>query len=179
MSKGILIAGKARAGKDTTALLLKEIYTEKGKKTINLAYGNYIKEYAKNISDWDGRDETKPRSLLQRLGTDIIRKDIDPNFFVKRLCDDIKVYSYFFDVITVSDVRFPNEIDGPSAMFKDIIKIKIIRDNFVSNLTDVEKKHITETALDNYNDYDFVIHNDGTISDLRKKVEKIVEELMV
>ena len=179
MSKVILIAGKARAGKDTTALLLKEIYTEKGKKTINLAYGNYIKEYAKNISDWDGRDETKPRSLLQRLGTDIIRKDIDPNFFVKRLCDDIKVYSYFFDVITVSDVRFPNEIDGPSAMFKDIIKIKIIRDNFVSNLTDVEKKHITETALDNYNDYEFVIHNDGTISDLRKKVEKIVEELMV
>ena len=179
MSKVILIAGKARAGKDTTSLLLKEIYTEKGKKTINLAYGNYIKEYAKNISDWDGRDETKPRSLLQRLGTDIIRKDIDPNFFVKRLCDDIKVYSYFFDVITVSDVRFPNEIDGPSAMFKDIIKIKIIRDNFVSNLTDVEKKHITETALDNYNDYDFVIHNDGTISDLRKKVEKIVEELMV
>ena len=179
MSKVILIAGKARAGKDTTALLLKEIYTEKGKKTINLAYGNYIKEYAKNISDWDGRDETKPRSLLQRLGTDIIRKDIDPNFFVKRLCDDIKVYSYFFDVITVSDVRFPNEIDGPSAMFKDIIKIKIIRDNFVSNLTDVEKKHITETALDNYNDYDFVIHNDGTISDLRKKKKKIVEELMV
>ena len=42
-----------------------------------------------------------------------------------------------------------------------------------------KKKHITETALDNYNDYDFVIHNDGTISDLRKKVEKIVEELMV
>ena len=179
MSKVILIAGKARAGKDTTALLLKEIYTEKGKKTINLAYGNYIKEYAKNISDWDGRDETKPRSLLQRLGTDIIRKDIDPNFFVKRLCDDIKVYSYFFDVITVSDVRFPNEIDGPSAMFKDIIKIKIIRDNFVSNLTDVEKKHITETALDNYNDFDYIIHNDGTISDLREKVEKIVEELMV
>lgn len=179
MSKVILIAGKARAGKDTTALLLKEIYTEKGKKTINLAYGNYIKEYAKNISDWDGRDETKPRSLLQRLGTDIIRKDIDPNFFVKRLCDDIKVYSYFFDVITVSDVRFPNEIDGPSAMFKDIIKIKIIRDNFVSNLTDVEKKHITETALDNYNDYDFVIHNDGTISDLREKILKLVKELNV
>ena len=178
MSKVILIAGKARAGKDTTALLLKEIYTEKGKKTINLAYGNYIKEYAKNISDWDGRDETKPRSLLQRLGTDIIRKDIDPNFFVKRLCDDIKVYSYFFDVITVSDVRFPNEIDGPSAMFKDIIKIKIIRDNFVSNLTDVEKKHITETALDSYNDFDYIIHNDGTISDLREKVEQIVAELL-
>ena len=67
MSKVILIAGKARAGKDTTALLLKEIYTEKGKKTINLAYGNYIKEYAKNISDWDGRDETKPRSFTTKI----------------------------------------------------------------------------------------------------------------
>lgn len=179
MSKVILIAGKARAGKDTTALLFKEVLEKKGKKVINLAYGSYIKEYAKHISDWDGRDETKPRSLLQRLGTDIIRENIDPNFFVKRLCNDIKVYSYFFDVITVSDVRFPNEIEGPSSMFSDVVKIKIIRDNFVNNLTEIEKKHITETALDNYDDYNFVIYNDGTISDLREKVEKIVEELNV
>lgn len=179
MSKIILISGKARAGKDTTALILKEIYEKEGKKIINLAYGNYIKEYAKKISDWDGRDETKPRSLLQRLGTDIIREKIDPNFFVKRLCDDIKVYSYFFDVITVSDARFPNELDTPYEMFEDVIKIKIVRDNFQNNLTDTEKKHITETALDNYDDFDYIIHNDGTISDLREKILKLVKELNV
>ncbi|HIQ91186.1 MAG TPA: hypothetical protein IAB27_06155 [Candidatus Coprosoma intestinipullorum] len=179
MSKIILISGKARAGKDTTALLLGKIYEEEGKKIVNLAYGNYIKEYAKKISNWDGRDETKPRSLLQRLGTDIIRNKIDPNFFVKRLCDDIEVYSYFFDVITVSDARFPNELDTPCEMFEDVIKIKIVRDNFQSNLTDTEKKHITETALDNYDDFDYIIHNDGTISDLREKILKLVKELNV
>ena len=162
MSKIILISGKARAGKDTTALLLGKIYEEEGKKIVNLAYGNYIKEYAKKISNWDGRDETKPRSLLQRLGTDIIR-----------------VYSYFFDVITVSDARFPNELDTPCEMFEDVIKIKIVRDNFQNNLTDTEKKHITETALDNYDDFDYIIHNDGTISDLREKILKLVKELNV
>lgn len=53
----------------------------------------YIKEYAKRISDWDGNDETKPRTLLQVLGTDIIRNTIDDKFFINRTIEDIKVYS--------------------------------------------------------------------------------------
>lgn len=170
-----VICGKARHGKDTTALAIKKAY--KDKKVINLSYGSYIKEFAKNISDWDGRDETKPRVLLQQLGTEVIRNNIDKDFFIKRLCNDIRVYSYYFDVITISDARFPDEIMTPKKLFDNVITIKVVRSNFDTNLTLEEQKHSTETALDGFNDYDYVIENNGTIDELDKKVLKIVKEV--
>jgi hypothetical protein len=172
-----VISGKARNGKDTIALELKDIYEKKGKKVINLAYGSYIKEYAKKISNWDGSEETKPRELLQTLGTDIIRNQIDSEFFVKRICDDIRVYSNFFDVITISDARFPNELDTPKKLFKDVVIINVVRDNFDNPLSGKEMKHRSETALDDYKNYDFIVHNDGTINDLNVKIENIVKKV--
>lgn len=170
-----IIAGKARHGKDTTALAIKKAY--KDKKLINLSYGSYIKMYAQNISDWDGKEETKPRELLQQLGTEIIRNTIDKNFFINRICEDIKVYSHFFDVITISDARFPDEIEIPKKTFKDVITIKVIRNNFETTLNEKETKHATETALDEFNDYDYIIENDGTIEELEEKVEKLVKKV--
>ena len=172
-----VISGKARHGKDTVALDIKEIYENKGLKVINLAYGSYIKEYAKEISNWDGAEETKPRELLQELGTDIIRKKIDNDFFVRRICEDIKVYSYYFDIITISDARFPNEMEWPKKYFDDVINIRVIRDGYDSVLSEKEQKHLTETALDEYNSYDYVIHNDGTLDDLKDKVLEVVRKV--
>lgn len=172
-----VISGKARHGKDTIAMDIKKIYENKGLKVINLAYGSYIKEYAKRISNWDGREETKPRELLQELGTDIIRMKIDNDFFVRRICEDIKVYSYYFDIITISDARFPNELEWPKKNFDNVINIRVIRDGYDSVLSEKEQKHLTETALDEYNSYDYVVYNDGTLSDLEDKVSDVVRKV--
>ena len=83
-AKIIILSGKARSGKDTSMQIIKKKYESLGKKVICLFYASYIKEYAKRISDWDGNDETKPRTLLQVLGTDIIRNTIDNKFFINR-----------------------------------------------------------------------------------------------
>ena len=107
-----IICGKARNGKDTIGGFIKEYYENHNKKTINLQYSSYIKEYAKVISNWDGSEETKEsvRSILQLVGTEIVRDNIDEDFFVKRLCDDIKVYSYFYDIFfTFEDIGNPCE----------------------------------------------------------------------
>ena len=173
--KIFVICGKARHGKDTTALAIKKAYSDK--RVINLSYGSYIKEFAKNISDWDGSEETKPRELLQHLGTEVIRNNIDKDFFIKRLCNDIKVYSYYFDIATISDARFPDEILTPKKLFNDVITIKVVRSNFETNLSDSEQKHSTETALDDFDDYDYVVENNGSIEDLEEKVNKIVKEV--
>ena len=170
-----IIGGKARHGKDTTALAIKKAYGDK--KVINLSYGSYLKEYAKKISDWDGADETKPRELLQHLGTEIIRKKIDKDFFINRLCEDIKVYSYYFDIVTISDARFPDEILTPRKLFDDVIAIKVVRNNFDNGLNVNEQTHSTEVALDNFNDYDFVIENDGSIEELEDKVKNMVKKV--
>lgn len=169
--KIIILSGKARSGKDTTMNFLNEIYDN----IIQLQYGSYIKEYAKKISNWDGSEETKPRELLQQLGTDIIRKKIDNKFFIKKMIDDIKVYSYFFDIIVISDARFKIEIDDIKNTFKNVITIHIERPNFDNGLTQEQKKHPSEIDLDNYNEFDYKLINDGNLEDLKKKVEKLVE----
>ena len=175
--KIFLISGKARAGKDTTAKFIKQEYEKKNMKVINLQYSSYIKEYAKVITNWDGSEETKPRELLQVLGTDIIRNKLGADFFVKKLVEDIKVYSFFYDIITISDVRLKIEIDIPRNKFDNIYALRINRPNFDNGLTEEQRNHPTEIDLDDYEDFDFILTNDGTIPDLGKKVSNMLEEV--
>lgn len=177
-TKIFIASGKANSGKDTTCELINNYIKLKGLKSVNLQFSSYIKMYAKIISGWDGNEDTKPRSLLQELGTDVIRKYIDEDFFINRIIDDIKVYSYYFDVITISDARFPKELDSIKNNFKDVYKINIKRPNFENNLNDIQRKHVTEVALDNYNDYDYILVNDGSINDLNDKIKQIIDKVI-
>lgn len=171
--KVIIICGKARSGKDTVAKYINEIY--ENKKVLNLQYSSYIKEYAKKISTWDGNEETKPRQLLQELGT-IIKTKINNNFFVNKIIDDIKVYSLYFDIITISDARYEIEIETPKKQIDNVISIHVIRPNFDNGLNNIENNHPTEIELDNYNKFDYEIINDGSLEQLKIKVEKILKE---
>ena len=171
--KIFVICGKARHGKDTTAEIIDKYFEKNGKKVINLQYSSYLKEYAKRITGWDGSDETKPRELLQYLGTEFIRKEIDNLFFVKRMIGDLKVYSKYFDVATISDARMVEEIDELKKEFSDVCAIKEVRPNFDNGLS--EEKQTTEIALDNYDKIDQVLLNDGTVADLEKKIEDLME----
>ncbi len=176
--KIFIVSGKAQAGKDTVCKLIHNYVKSKNLKVINLQFSSYIKMYAKNIINWDGSEENKPRTFLQELGTDIIRNKIDDNFFIDRIIEDIKVYSYFFDVITISDARFPKELDSIYNSFDNVIKIRITRTLFENNLDDEEKNHITEIGLDRYIDYNYEIVNDGTLDDLNNEVIKMIDKTM-
>lgn len=173
-TKIIIIGGKARSGKDTVSKYIKEIYNNK--KVLNIQYSSYIKEYAKKISNWDGLEETKPRELLQEIGS-IVKEKIDNNFFVNKIIDDIKVYSLFFDVITISDVRYKIEIDIPKKYFNNVTSIHVVRPNYDNGLNITEKNHPTEIDLDDYNNFDYEIINDGSIEKLKNEVEKIIKEI--
>ena len=78
-----VIAGKARRGKTTSALLMKEEYEKRGKKVAITSYGKHIKDYVKNYFGWDGNEKTKPRELLQSIGTDLIRGKLKKYEFFK------------------------------------------------------------------------------------------------
>ena len=171
--KIIMICGKARSGKDTLAdFLIEEL--EKDKKPCKLQIGSYIKYYAMKYFGWDGEEETKPRDLLIYIGTDIIRNKIDPNFHINRLIEDIEVLSYFYDTFIVSDVRFPVEIEKVKEKYDDVTTVKMIRES--EELNEKQKANITETALDDFNDYDFVIDNSGSLEDLKKKSLDILKK---
>ena len=178
-AKIIILSGKARSGKDTSMQIIKKKYESLGKKVICLFYASYIKEYAKRISDWDGNDETKPRTLLQVLGTDIIRNTIDNKFFINRTIEDIKVYSKFFDVIIIGDARFPEEIEDIKKVFSNVVSVHITRKDMnilsypVIYQAQIQAPREEVFDLDNYKEYDYVINNDGSIEELESKLNEI------
>jgi hypothetical protein len=154
-----LFSGKARAGKNVACEYYSKLLQDANKNVLHTLYAKYLKQYAKDYFGWDGREETKPRELLQTLGTDIIRKELNkPDFHVNRICEDIEILSKYFNRFLISDCRFPNEILIPKQKFgNDVIAIRIVRTNFVSDLTPIQQQHESETALDDFTGFDYVI----------------------
>ena len=167
-----VISGKAKSGKDTLANIICNYYKDKKCKKISYAY--YLKEYIKSIFGWDGQEETKPRDLLQSIGIDLLQKKIDEHFLINRVMEDIKVYSYFYDVIIITDARLIDEIEIPKNKFSNVITIRI-NNNVDNDLTLEQNKHITEIDLDNYTNFDYVINNTSDYTKLTQNVNNILE----
>ncbi len=110
---------------------------------------------------------------MQQLGVELIKNQIDENMLINRIKEDIKVYEYFFDVIIISDARFKDEIENIKNANTVVIKIK----GKENKLTNNQKQHITETALDNYSKYDYIIENKTTKQNLKKQIQNIMEEI--
>ena len=172
--KVFIISGKAKSGKDTVCKMIMEYYGKE--KCIELAYAYYLKDYAKRILSWDGREETKPREFLQNLGIELIKTKIDSELLIRRLCEDIEVFSYFYDVMIVTDARLIPEIELPKEKYHATI-LRVVRTEYEDGLTLQERNHVTETELDHYHDYDYVIKNDSDLEDLKKQVLTILKEM--
>ena len=65
----------------------------------------------------------------------------------------------------------------PRQKFKNVFAIRVARPNFDNGLTLEQQKHITEVDLDDYKEYDYYLVNDGSLEDLKSKVQNIVEDV--
>ena len=124
------------------------------------------------------------RDLLQLLGTEAMRNGLHENVWVNALMSEylantVTVGTTEFDIQEedqmpnwiITDTRFPNELEAARA--KNGIAIKVHRPGRKSN--EKQAQHASETALDHVTDWDYVISNDGDLSDLRLKVYEILE----
>jgi hypothetical protein len=168
-----LLSGKARSGKNEVGEIIKDYY--KNKKCITLSYSYYLKDYVKRISGWDGSEETKPRDLLQQVGIELIKNKIDSNLLIRRLIEDIKVFSHFYDVIIITDARLIDEVEIVKNEFDNVTTIRVNRNND-NDLTLEQKEHLTETGLDNYNNFNYIIENND-YNTLKSDVYKIISEV--
>ena len=83
--------------KGEIAKLIKEYYIYKLKKCAVTSYSKYLKNFAKELADWNGDDNNKPRKFLQELG-DTIREN-EPTYFTGNMLRDIKIYEKYVDVL--------------------------------------------------------------------------------
>lgn len=171
--KIFVVGGKARHGKDTFSSFLKEEYEKSGKKVLITYLGKYIKYYAREITGWDLSEENKPRELLQQLGTELIREKLGKyDLYVKRMIDDLEIFSYFYDIIIVSDARLKYEFNSLREVYPDIISVMIYRPDFDNGLTPEQKLHATEIDLDDFEDYNYKVIN-TTFDSLKDQVKNI------
>lgn len=179
MKRIILISGKAEHGKTTTAELLKSILEEKGNRVVIMRYAYYLKDIAKRLFGWDGNKDEKGRAILQQLGTEIIRMKLRrPLFHPQRICEDIEICEDNWDYVLIDDARFPNEIYYPKSIFSDkVLTVRVTRLNedgtiYQSSLTEEQKRHPSETALDNFT-FDYCI-NTHSVEYTRECLERIL-----
>jgi hypothetical protein len=175
----------------------KELYFSTKEEAIN-----YIKKYHRFQQESELIKLT-PRTLLQLLGTEAGRNIIHPDIWVNSLFSEYKV-GKITDKPTyhqinkdrwieypnwiITDNRFPNETKRVKKEGGLTIKIERdfnLRHPGYNNLEEVKQKdielykqltHFSETALDDYTDWDHIIQNNGSLEDLIESVKQILIE---
>ena len=175
------ISGKAGSGKDTAAKMLEVLYANPdisyedfaNKRYKNFAdilivhFADALKETAQvlfRLGEWEtntqeGKKTTinwigkTVRELLQGIGQGL-RDAIDFDLWVKILFANTKGWSNYI----IADVRYPNEVKAIKE--RNGILLRIDRKGAGAG------NHSSETALDDYKEWDVHIENNGSIEDL-------------
>lgn len=172
--KIIGIAGQAGVGKSTFAdELLKELQSQ-NKKCVILNLADKIKYIAIKIFDWDGQKDDYGRNLLQNIGTEIGRNQINENIWLDEMYLLIRFAEMNnYDFVIIPDIRFKNEIEYWKDKNYETIFIRLKRKCFISNLNNKAKLHQSENDLLNYNIDNFEITND--LSNLNKHCKNFIK----
>lgn len=125
------------------------------------------------------KKDITPRLMLQILGTECMRDCIHPDFWVACLEKRIKIDQDY----VITDVRFPNEIDSIHKMGGKIVEIQrnaiaewYVQACMYNNGQSKVKPdvHYSEWAWMGYKT-DYTITNNGSIEDLEKEIELMLE----
>lgn len=167
----ILISGKAQVGKDSTALILKDKFEKQNKKVLITHFADLLKFICKKYFNWSGLKNYQGRTLLQYVGTDIVR-NIKPNYWVDFIIEVLSIFKDHWDYVLIPDCRFKSECTRWGEDW-DTTTVRVERLNFESPLTPEQQLHPSETALDDYN-FDYTIRSENGLDNLEKEVGKFL-----
>ena len=183
MDKVIIISGKSGAGKDMLAHFMKEKLESQGKKVLTIHYGDAVKWVLRDYYNWDGQKDEKGRTLLQHIGTDVVRAKY-PNFWAGIVAGLVSAFEEEFDVALIPDARFPNEVEIVMDMIPNSVCVRIERKNpdgspWVNPAFTAEQlAHPSETSLDKYA-FDYIVHNDDGLQELKESALTLLEDLQL
>lgn len=179
----ILIGGKAGTGKTETSILLSSFVDSLGFLdfvTMNFAYG--VKFTAKESFGWDGVKDKKGRRLLQEVGN--TGRNYDIAIWAKQTVQRILSNPCLYDFVFIDDWRFPNEANYLKESLSDLYLVKTLYISAPNR--EILKgtsayKDVSETSLDTFgkDDFDFHIDNSGSLDELRNKLRKVLESILL
>ena len=175
MRNFICISGKAQNGKDTSAEMFKNELAIRGHSVLVIHQADLLKYICKAFFNWNGEKDEAGRTLLQQVGTNVIRK-VEPDFWVDFIAKVTGFFKSTWDYIIIPDTRFPNELERLKTNDANVFHVRVIRKDFKSPLTEEQQQHPSETALDGI-ESDFTLLNDKGIDDLYGGVVDILNAI--
>ena len=175
MRNFICISGKAQNGKDTSAEIFKNELVIRGHSVLVIHQADLLRYICKAFFNWNGEKDEAGRTLLQQVGTNVIRK-VEPDFWVDFIAKVTGFFRDTWDYIIIPDTRFPNELEKLKANDANVFHVRVIRKDFKSPLTEEQQRHPSETALDGI-ESDFTLINDKGIDDLYGGVVSILDDI--
>lgn len=178
----IAITGKMRSGKDTVA---NHLYIKYGFSTV--AFGDALKKNAHATFPWVS-EFSKPRALYQQFGQ--LMRQIDEDVWIKHAEQAVKgAIDFRVGIgethvgVVITDLRQPNEYEWcrnngftlirVTAPDDDrLLRAKLAGDSF----TEADLDHETESHIDGFT-VDYEVINDGSVDDLKRKVDEIMEAI--
>lgn len=115
------------------------------------------------------------RAILQLYGTETFRNRVDNMYWVNKLYNRV-VSDKVHDVCIITDTRFPNELD----VFEKELQKDGVNQAYSMRIHRGESLggHPSETALDDYPCFDYVIDNNGTLTDLENTAKLLVYDII-
>lgn len=187
--KLIGLGHKKQHGKSTVARFLSDLYDFR-----EYAFADPLKEVVDTLFPFPSYCKKGNKELIDpELGFsyrdacemigEMFRQKYGKDFWVKtlqrRIKKDLQLHpSKTEALIVVSDVRHPEEAEWVKSQRGTLIKVHNPRKVQQVSEEEYKKKHISEIALDNYAGWDFIIQNDGTLSQLEQKINKLIPEIL-
>ena len=164
------LSGKARSGKDTVAdaLVSKRTFVRIGmadqmKTVVALLFGwnsehthGRLKE---TIDDFWGMS---PRQVMQRFGTDAMRREFGDDFWVRTMERQLARYAAGTNFV-IPDIRFPNEAEMVKRLGGQVWRLERLDGPVIEAST-----HPSETALDDYKGFDKILRAPTGVENLQR-----------
>jgi len=168
----IALAGKKYSGKDTAAACLVDCHG-----FVRYAFADPLKDVCRSLFLFDHaqlhghlkdvvdpRYGQTPRQLMQKLGTDFVRDQVSPTFWVDRFRSWYATQPPCTNVV-VSDVRHQNEVDVIKSLGGCVC--------CVHRAVPIEPDPHSSEQVQNLQGIDLYIDNDKTIDELHVAVGAI------
>lgn len=169
---------KARVGKDTVGahLISKHSFVQE-----SFAYP--LKEYIGRqilgfndkqlYGDWkevmDPDWGKTPRQMLQLIGTDALREVVHNDIWIIPMKRKLKEHMRNNKSVVITDMRFPNEAKLIKNLGGKLVKIHREDPDKITG-----EKHSSEVGLEEFNDWDLVLENNGSLEELFAKVDDMM-----
>ena len=131
-------------------------------------WDHFIAEH-KEIQDLDKLTTVTVRRILQWWGTEY-RREQDADYWTKAWVQRVEQNDSAKTHILVDDIRFMNELKALKS--KGGLIVKIERPGFTG-----AGNHASETSLDDYDEWDHVVNNDGSLQDFLDKISALTVKI--